>query len=225
MHILLPIAIILVIVFGPQLWAKHVLRTYSVHREDIPGSGGELARHLLAGAALDDVVVEETELGDHYDPNAKAVRLSKSVMDGKSLTAIATAAHEVGHAIQDHIGYGPLRLRSRLVNIGAVAERIGSTVLVALPFVIMLSPGPLGPIMLVVGLAVLAIPVLIHAVTLPVEFDASFRRALPILAMGYVPEGELRAARRILLACALTYVAQALVTLLNFCRWIAILRR
>ena len=225
MHIVLAIGILLAVVFGPQMWAKHVLRRYSKLQERIPGSGGDLARHLLTRARLEDVTVEATELGDHYDPDARAVRLSEEVLESKSLTAIVVAAHEVGHAIQDHIGYWPLRLRSQLVTVGTVAERIGSTLLVAMPFIVMLAPGRLGLLTLILGLMVLVVPILIHVATLPVEFDASFHRALPILAMGYIPESELPAARRILLACALTYVAQALVTLLNFWRWIAILRR
>ena len=94
------------------------------------------------------------------------------------------------------------------------------------PFVTALTRVPAtGALMLAGGLAVLMIPVAVHFVTLPVEFDASFRRALPILALGYVPRDELPAARRILTACALTYVAASLAALLNFWRWIYFLRR
>jgi len=220
------LAIVVLVVFGPQMWAKHVLRRHSVQQDEIPGTGGELARHLLEQAKMTDVVVERTELGDHYDPSAKAVRLTEKIFDGKSLTAVVVAAHEVGHAIQDHIGYEPLRLRSRLVTIAALAERAGAIALIALPFVTALTRVPAtGALMLVIGLGILVIPVIVHLVTLPVEFDASFRRALPILGMGYVPRAALPAARRILTACALTYVAASLATLLNVWRWIHILRR
>ena len=220
------VAIALVVVFGPQLWARYVLKRYGRQRDEIPGTGAELARHLLENAKLDAVSVERVPAGDHYDPITKTVRLSEPIHDGKSLTAVVVAAHEVGHAIQDHIDYPMLRLRTRLVSLAAVAERIGAILLIALPFITALTRVPAaGALMLVVGLGVLLVPVIVHFVTLPVEFDASFNRALPILDMGYVPAAEMPAARRILTACALTYVAASLATLLNFWRWIRILRR
>jgi Zn-dependent membrane protease YugP len=217
---------ILAIVFGPQLWAKAILNRHRKQREEIPGTGGEFARHLISSGKIDGVGVERTDGGDHYDPRAKVVRLSDSVYDGKSLTAVVVAAHEVGHAIQDKFGYGPLKLRTRLIAFTAYAERVGAIMLIALPFITALTRAPAaGAIMLAVGLALLLIPVAVHLVTLPVEFDASFNRALPILALGYVPQDELPAARRILTACALTYVAASLAAVLNFWRWIYFLRR
>jgi Zn-dependent membrane protease YugP len=223
---LIIIAVVLVIVFGPQLWARHVLKRYSQHREEIPGTGGELAIHLVENSKLEGVSVERIPQGDHYDPINKVVRLSEAVYDGKSLTAVAVAAHEVGHAIQDELNYAPLKLRSRLVGLASVSERIGAMILVALPFITALTRIPAaGALMLVAGLAILLVPVIVHLITLPVEFDASFKRALPILALGYVPDEEMPAARRILTACALTYVAASLAALLNFWRWIYFLRR
>jgi Zn-dependent membrane protease YugP len=223
---LIIIVLVLVIVFGPQLWAQYILKRHSKQRPGIPGTGGELALHLIANSELDGVTVERTEQGDHYDPIEKVVRLSEAVFDGKSLTAVAVAAHEVGHAIQDHLNYAPLRIRTRLVGVAAFSERFGAMILVGLPFITALTRIPAaGALMLVAGLSVLLVPVIVHLVTLPVEFDASFKRALPILALGYVPEEDMPAARRILTACALTYVAASLSALLNFWRWIAFLRR
>jgi len=223
---LIIIVLVLVIVFGPQLWAQYILKRHSKQRPGIPGTGGELALHLIANSELDGVTVERTEQGDHYDPIEKVVRLSEAVFDGKSLTAVAVAAHEVGHAIQDHLNYAPLRIRTRLVGVAAFSERFGAMILVGLPFITALTRIPAaGALMLVAGLSVLLVPVVVHLVTLPVEFDASFKRALPILALGYVPEEDMPAARRILTACALTYVAASLSALLNFWRWIAFLRR
>jgi Zn-dependent membrane protease YugP len=223
---LIIIVLVLVIVFGPQLWAQYILKRHSKQRPGIPGTGGELALHLIANSELDGVTVERTEQGDHYDPIEKVVRLSEAVFDGKSLTAVAVTAHEVGHAIQDHLNYAPLRIRTRLVGVAAFSERFGAMILVGLPFITALTRIPAaGALMLVAGLSVLLVPVVVHLVTLPVEFDASFKRALPILALGYVPEEDMPAARRILTACALTYVAASLSALLNFWRWIAFLRR
>ena len=226
MSALIIIILVLVTVFGPQLWAQYILKRHSKQRPGIPGTGGDLALHLIANSELDGVTVERTEKGDHYDPIEKIVYLSEAVFDGKSLTAVAVAAHEVGHAIQDHLNYAPLRIRTRLVGVAAFSERVGAMILVGLPFITALTRIPAaGALMLVAGLSVLLVPVVVHLVTLPVEFDASFKRALPILALGYVPQEDMPAARRILTACALTYVAASLSAMLNFWRWIAFLRR
>ncbi len=216
----------LVVIFGPQLWAQYILKRHSKYRSEIPGTGGELAIHLVENTKLDGVTVEKIPQGDHYDPVEKAIRLSEAVYDGKSLTAVVVAAHEVGHAIQDRLGYVPLKLRTRLVGLAALSERVGAIILVALPFITVLTRIPAtGAVMLIVGLAILLVPVAVHLITLPVEFDASFKRALPILALGYVPDEEMPAARRILTACALTYIAASLSAILNFWRWIYFLRR
>lgn len=226
MPALLVIIVVIVVVFGPQLWAKMILKRHARHRDEIPGTGGELAQHLIENSKLEGVSLERTEGGDHYDPITKTVRLSESVYDSKSLTAVVVAAHEVGHAIQDHFAYSPLRIRTRLVHIAAYTERLGAIFLIGLPFITALTRIPTaGALMLGTGLTLLLIPVVVHLVTLPVEFDASFGRALPILALGYVPQEEMPAARKILTACALTYVAASLAAVLNFWRWIYFLRR
>lgn len=221
------ILLLLGLVFGPQLWARHTLKKYSGPRDDFPGTGGELAHHLLNRFELPEIKVEETSAGDHYDPGDKAVRLTGPIFSGKTLTAVVVAAHEVGHAIQDQTGYRPLSMRSRLVRVAARAEKLGAMLMVALPFIAILARIPaVGALILLAGLASLGIPVLIHLVTLPVEWDASFRRALPVLEAGqYISESDLPAARRILTACALTYLAASLASLLNFYTWIRILRR
>lgn len=226
MPYLILIALFLALLFGPALWARAVLAAHSRHREDYPGTGGELARHLLDRHGLQAVAVEATDQGDHYDPRAKAVRLSKAHLEGKSLTAVAVAAHEVGHALQDHQGYAPLRARTRLVSLAQGAEKLGALLLMGVPLIAVITKLPhSGLLLLAAGLLSFGTAVAVHLVTLPVEFDASFRRALPILAEGYIAPEEQAAARRILTACALTYVAGSLASVLNLWRWIAILRR
>lgn len=224
--VIVAIVIVVCIVFLPAWWARFVLKKHNEQRTEMPGTGGELAIHLVAECGLTQVTVERTEHGDHYDPIDKVVRLSDSNFDGKSLTAVTVAAHEIGHAIQDHIGYGPLHLRTNMIGFAKLAERFGAIILIALPFVTVITRTPIaGAATFAAGLIVLLIPVLVHLVTLPVEFDASFRRALPILEQRYVSAQDMPAARSILRACALTYVAASLATLLNVWRWIAILRR
>lgn len=227
MHIVLLLLLVTALVFGPQWWVRRVLAQYSKPQPHFPGTGGQLARHLLSQCGLQNVGVETTTAGDHYDPVAKCVRLLPENMTTKSLTAIATAAHEVGHALQDHAGYPPLRARTRLVTVARHAEKIGSVAMLAIPVVALAARAPsAGVAMFLIGLASIGIGALVHLVTLPTEWDASFARALPLLKGGrYINADEERHVRRILRACAFTYVAGSLASLLNIARWIAVLHR
>ncbi len=222
---ILIIILIVVVIFGPQFWTKRILKKYSHHREDFPGTGGEFAQHLLTQFEMRDVKVEISETSDHYDPMAKTICLIEPNLEGKSLTAVATAAHEVGHAIQDQINYKPFKTSIKLMQISYMTEKLGAGLMLMIPIVAIFTHIPaLGVLMFIGGLMSLGTSVIVHLVTLPVELDASFKRALPILA-GYISKRDQWAARRILTACALTYVAGSLVSLLNLGRWLAILRR
>ena len=210
----------------PQMWVKKVLVRHSAERSDFGGTGGEFARHILDHMGLASVKVEETSLGDHYDPEEKVVRLSKMHYQGRSLSAVVVAAHEVGHAMQDATGYAPLAARTRLAKHAQKAETIGSVVMLAAPIIMLLSKSPhILIIQMLAGILILAMTVMMHAVTLPVEFDASFKRALPVLKQGgYVGADDLGLAREILRAAALTYVAAATMSMLDIMRWLRVLR-
>lgn len=227
MVILIFIAAVLAMLFGPHLWVSYVLKKYNRHPEsNFPGTGGELARHLLDKFDLQDVKVEITEHGDHYNPIDRAVALTEDKYNGRTLAAIVIAAHECGHAIQ-HARREPFfLLRQRLAQSASTAQIVGSALLAASPFIggVTLSPH-LGLLTFAGAFLVLGYGVLIQLVTLPVELDASFNKALPILETGYVSDAQLGPSKTILQAAALTYVAGALVQLLNFWRWLAILRR
>jgi Zn-dependent membrane protease YugP len=216
----------LIIFFGPHLWAAQVLNRYN-RQEYFSGSGISLARMIIPELGLKHVTVEVVDTGDHYDPEKKAVRLSRKRCGRRTLTAVVVAAHEVGHAVQDHYQYRPLRTRMRLIRIAARLERMGAGVILLVPlFTAFVRVPAASVLMLAGGFATLCIPVIIHLLTLPTEFDASFNRALPILTTGkYIPQEDIPAARRILLACSLTYVAGALIGLLNVWRWIRLIRR
>ncbi len=213
----------------PGLWVKQVLRKYSepADRYRDKGSGAELARHLLDRFALQDVAVETTDLGDHYDPEARAVRLTKDKYNGHSLTAITVAAHEVGHALQHARGETLFSHRQRLARLAVTGQRAGSLFFIIAPLIMLLTRAPgAGLLLLLVGLGSMLIGTLVHLITLPVEFDASFNKALPILTDGhYLHATDLPHANRILRAAAMTYVAASLASLLNLGRWLAILRR
>jgi len=226
-RIALVVLLLVGVVFGPQLWVMRVFSKYGGTRDDYPGTGGDLARHLLDRFDMKHVKVETTELGDHYDPENKVVRLTQDKFEGKSLTAVTVAAHEVGHAIQDHTDYRPLAERSRLVRVAQVAQKAGAVVMIGIPIVTVLAKTPAaGALVLFAGMATMGVAAIVHLVTLPVEWDASFRRALPVLQQGnYLSPQDLQGARRILTAAALTYVAVSLASLLNLWRWLALLRR
>ena len=227
MPIIFLIIVIVALVFLPGLWVRRVLEKYSEPADRYSGTGADLARHLLDKNGLNAVKVEETPAGDHYDPQDKAVRLTPDKFTGRSLTAITVAAHEVGHAIQDSEGYGPLKMRSKLVKATQRVEKIGAGILMVSPFIGMITRVPgLGILMFVAGLLTLGTSTLVHFVTLPTEIDASFVRALPMLEKNNILHKSDRPhARKLLGAAAFTYVSASLMSLLNIARWWAILRR
>ena len=218
--------LLLALIFGPQVWIRRVLRQHGADRPDLPGTGGELARHLLDEAGLQAVQVEATDIGDHYDPEARAVRLLPQHHDGRSIAAVAIAAHEVSHAVQHARGEPGFARRFSLVSKLIWVDRIASGILLLAPVIFILLKSPVLIILqLVAGFAMLAIRVIVHVTTLPVEFDASFGKALPVLVRGrYLGAGDMPAARSVLKAAAFTYVAAALATLLDIARWFRILR-
>jgi len=220
--------LLILLIFGPQIWAKHVFKKYAVEIDALPGTGGELAQHLVKRLELGDVHIEEGEQNENfYDPDNKLVKLSPENFNGKSLTAITVAAHEIGHALQHKSGYQPLSVRSRLARFSWYAEKIAAMLLVAFPFISLLTRVPaVGIFTLACGLIILILPVLVHLITLPVEWDASFKRALPVLVAGeYIPESAIPIAKQILTAAALTYLAASLASILNFYRWMVFLKR
>jgi uncharacterized protein len=224
--IVIVLALVFVLAVLPQMWVGRVIARHSADRPDFPGTGGEFARHVLDEMKLSHVKVEETTLGDHYDPESKTVRLSPAHLNGRSLAAVVIAAHEAGHAMQDATGYPPLAARTRLAKQAIRMEKIGAVIMLAAPLVMALAKAP--HILLIevfVGVMIFALSILLHAVTLPVEFDASFGRALPILKAGrYIEERDMPAAKDILRAAAFTYVAAAAMSLLDIARWFRVLR-
>ncbi|SDY50187.1 zinc metallopeptidase [Nitrosomonas sp. Nm33] len=227
MFYLILIILLVVLVVGPSYWVKHIMEKYSQPDDRYSGTGAQLARTLLDQANLQQVRVETTELGDHYDPLEKVVRLTPDKFNGRSLTAITVAAHEVGHALQDRDGYLPLKMRTRLVQLAAPVEKLGAGILMLVPLVVALVRAPLaGALFLAGGLLTLGTSTLVHLLTLPMEMNASFVRALPLLEQGnYLKQGDAPHARRLLKAAAWTYVSASLMTLINIARWWAIIRR
>ncbi len=224
--VLIGIVLFVAILFGPSYWIKHVLKVHGVERPDLPGTGGELARHLLDEAGLQDVKLELTDEGDHYDPEDRTVRLLPQHIAGRSIAAVAVAAHEVSHAVQHARGERAFAARLALIKNFGWVDNVAMMILLASPLLFAVVRAPiLLVIQLAVGIGLLAIRIVIHLATLPVEFDASFGKALPVLEKGgYLNAADMPAARGVLRAAAWTYVAGALFTLVDIARWLRILR-
>ncbi len=212
---------VLSLVYGPTLWVRFVLWRYSSNIDDMPGTGAELAQHLIDRFKLTDVKVKKGQNGqDYYSPDEKIVSLSPQHYDGKSLAAVAVAAHEVGHAIQFHNNEPVTHLRQKYLTKAYRFKRIGALILSSLPILTLIFKTPailfFGAI---TGVATMLISVLMYIAILPEEYDASFKKALPILKEGYLSLQDIAAANTILKACALTYVAAALADIFSLWRW------
>ncbi|MCZ6616572.1 MAG: zinc metallopeptidase [Gammaproteobacteria bacterium] len=226
MLIVLMIAV-LALIFGPSIWVKLVMRANATEIPDMPGTGGELAGHLISRLGLDGVIVESSAAGDHYDPSARAVRLSPGNFEGRSLTAIAVAAHEVGHAIQHHNGDRHLAARTQLAPVANTIAKVSVYAISLAPVIGLITRHPVPfSLLFMLGISGLVARMVVHLFTLPTEWDASFGKALPILIEGqYIAPAEQQIVKKVLRAAALTYFAAALADILNLARWAAILLR
>jgi hypothetical protein len=184
-------------------------------------TGAQAARSILDSNGLGHVGIEVGggRLSDHYDPRTQTLTLSPDVGNSTSLAALGVAAHEVGHAMQHAAGYAAFRLRSALVPVA----RIGTTLGFILFFVGLLfyRSGWL----MNVGILFYAGAVLFTLVTLPVEFNASKRAMAQLSERNILVADELTGAKKVLSAAALTYVAAALMAVLQLLRLIALSRR
>jgi hypothetical protein len=220
------VGILALLSWWPGWWVQQVMAKHRAPVDRYPFSGGDLARYLLDHRGLGDITVELTKEGDHYDPHSRSVRLSPDNFSGRSLTAITVAAHEVGHALQHAEGDPSFERRQEMVERSAWAQRVAGWLLVAIPVVTVLEKQPMPAlVMLVVGALTMAVPLLAQISNLPIEMDASFKRALPMLEQGgWLGKADRKPARQILRAAALTYVAQAIGSLLNVLKWLRGLR-
>ena len=180
----------------------------------MPFTGKQLGLKILEEKKLENVLIEPIKQMDHYNPIEKKVHIGEDKINKKSITSIAVVAHEIGHAIQDKEGYKPLLLRQKLIEKTIILQRLGSFLLIiGLPSIFAFTKSPLITfIAAILIMGCLSTNVLIHLITLPVEFDASFKRALPILQK-YVPNENMKQCRSVLRAAAFTYLAQSIVSI------------
>lgn len=196
------------------LWAsgktKFTFERYSRVRANSGMTGAQAAAQLLYAAGITDVRIEPVNgfLSDHYDPTSKTLRLSESVYDSNSLSAIGVACHEAGHAIQHATNYGPLGLRSSLVPVINLTSP--ASYILILAGVFLSAPG-----LIKIGILCFAAAVVFAIVTLPVEFNASARAKNLMVQCGIVSSSEAQSAGEVLNAAFLTYVASAVSSLLT----------
>ena len=204
------------------MWAQsRVKGTYNKYSQVMSSSGipaHMAARRLLDAVGLYNVEVKRVpgELTDHYDPTKKVLRLSDGVFDSNSLAAVAIAAHEAGHAMQDKLRYPFLVLRTAMVPITTFGSRFGYFMLFGGLILAMFTGGsPLGLTVAWIGLALFSTAFVFALITLPVEFDAS-RRAIQMMESVHVISGAERLhAKKVLDAAALTYIAAMFIALMQ----------
>jgi len=201
-----------------QFWLQRTYSRYSQVANSRGVTGEQVARAILDAYGLHHVRVEMTPgaLTDHYDPIAKAVRLSEPNFHSPSAAALAVAAHEVGHALQDAKGYAWLRVRHSILPVANIGSMWGPWI-----FILGMLVGAAG--LMNIGIWLFAAAALFQLVTLPVEFDAS-NRALNILRkMNFLDNREIDGAKAVLTAAAMTYVAALANSVATILHYIAIM--
>ncbi|NCU16394.1 zinc metallopeptidase [Bacillus sp. P1(2020)] len=208
-------AIITLIPIFASMKVRTTYNKYSKVPSSTGATGYDVARRILDAHGLYDVQIEEIRgvLTDHYDPRAKVVRLSSDIYHGHSLAAIAVAAHECGHALQDQEEYAFLRFRSALVPLASFGSNISWILILAGIFLTATN-------LLLLGIIFMAFAVLFQVVTLPVEFNASSRAMNQVVSLGLIRNEEEGGARKVLNAAAMTYVAAAAVAVIELLRFI-----
>lgn len=188
-------------------------------------TGAQAARFVLDKNGLQNIPIEQIsgKLTDHYDPRANVIRLSSEVYNSTSTASIGVACHEVGHAIQHATGYTPIKIRSAIVPITNIGSKLAMPLI--LIGIICSTFGEFFVWMAYIGLIAFSLTVVFQLVTLPTEFNASSRALATIRDNGLLDGNELKGARKVLTAAAMTYVAALAVALGQLLRLIIIVNR
>ena len=202
------IILTMVIGLGAQWYVNRQISKFSRVRSSFGMTGAQMAQRMLSDHGITNVAIRQGGAGrDHFDPRNNSITLDPDAFGGTSITAIATACHEAGHAIQFAQGYAPMKIRGALVP--AVNFASNAWVFLLMFGIFMQLSG-----LTTLAIVMYAVVVLFQLVTLPVEFDAS-RRGLAYLKTQGISQAEQGGAYSVLRACALTYVAAALTSILQ----------
>ncbi|MGK7929627.1 MAG: zinc metallopeptidase [Spirulina sp.] len=211
-----------------MFWAQNQVRATYQKYSRVPSSlgmtGAQVAQEILSSMGISSVSIEPIagELTDHYDPSASAVRLSEGIYNSTSLAAAAVAAHECGHVLQDRKGYSFMNVRASLVPAANLGSQLGPALV--LIGILLSSLGTLSSLFINIGIVLFVAVILFHLVTLPVEFDASYRALKLIDQLGILQGDEKKGAKAVLQAAAWTYVATALYAVLQLIQYLIIAR-
>ncbi|MCI8337180.1 MAG: zinc metallopeptidase [Lachnospiraceae bacterium] len=199
---------------------NRAFRKYSGQRCRRGITGVQAAQQILAGAGIHDVRIEHVsgDLTDHYDPRNKVLRLSDSVYGSDSVSAVGVAAHECGHAIQHQVGYVPIKVRNAIVPVVNIGSKLSWPIMI-----VGLILGSFN--LLNIGIILFSLTLLFQLLTLPVEFNASGRALRILEGSNMLYEEEVRGARKVLRAAALTYVTAVVSTLLQLLRLVLLFGR
>ena len=208
------------ITVGAQAFVSSAYSKYSKVDNKKNLTGRDVARKILDKNGLSNVDVVEVDgyLSDHYDPTKKVVRLSNSIYGDTTIAAVSVAAHECGHAVQDKVGYKPMRIRSAIVPVVNIASYVGY-------FAIVIGLGASMMKLFWVGIIAELVIVAFQLVTLPVEINASRRALKEIEAEGFLSSGEIDGSKTMLRAAASTYVASVATALLQVLRLVLLFAR
>lgn len=208
---------VLIFAIWAQIRVKSTYSKYSKIRNSRGLTGAAAAELILRHYGVTDVRIEPCrgELTDHYSPNEKVIRLSENVYNSTSVAAVGIACHEAGHAAQHAEDYLPNKIRTALVPVTNFGSRFGLLIAFAGYFLALLANSPIGYYVIIFGLLLYGLVALFQFVTLPVEFNASKRALQVIDETGILAGDEYKAARKVLTAAALTYVAALATAIVN----------
>ena len=199
----------------PVIWINYVFKKNDEILPNMPFNGIEFGNQLIKELELKDVCLEKTLIGDHYDLDQRKVKVGEDRLRKKSLTSISIICHEIGHAIQHAENYTPLITRTKLVKNTLWINKIAFAVIyIGLPIIFATGYLPLIKVCILLILLSLFIGVVIHLVTLEVELDASFNKAMPIIKKK-IPAVYHDSCRSILRAAAFTYVVGVFKNLIS----------
>lgn len=210
--------------FFAQAKVQSAYKRYAGVRNRNGITGGQAARRILDSNGLESVPIEisQGKLSDHYDPRKKVMRLSQNVYNDPSIASVSIAAHEAGHAIQDEKGYVPLKIRNTIAPAVSLASNLSWPLLII--GIVITSAGYYsgGNTLFNIGILLFVGVVIFHAVTLPVEFNASKMAVTELLRLKIIHEEERTSAKKVLSAAAMTYIAALAVAVANLLRILAI---
>lgn len=207
-----------ILCLGASIWVNVAMKKYNGVQNMRGVTGAQAAERILIDAGIYDVRVECLPKGggDHYDPRTKTVRLSYENYHYATVTAVAVAAHECGHAKQHQESYAPLSIRSAMVPVVSLAEKLG------LPLIIIGTIFSWSYVLVQIGIWAFLLAVLFQFVTLPVEFNASSRALSSLEREGLLGTQEMGGAKKVLTAAAMTYVAATVSSVLQLLRLVAL---